>query len=248
MRFQVKALALACATFAAAANAESIGPPVAHMKKGTIGAGVEYGTYDFKLKRDEGFNPSFDYDVTGMTATSLKAAYGLVDGIAISGRIGTLGDGETDGANTNGAHRIKGQDASGDLWGISLDAVIWQSGSLAVGLMARYSELSWDTHETRNANSGRDNVNLTATEGALGVGYTLFGSLTPYGGVLFQKLKGNTRFSRDTPPSNRSDSPLESRESSFGYVGVRYQSPWKVNAGIEFLTNSTWRASLGVQF
>jgi hypothetical protein len=233
--------------FAAASHAETIGPPVADVKRGTIGAGLDYSTIDFKMKRDEGFNPTFDYDVTDMKATSLKAAYGLMDGISLSLRAGSLGDGETDGANSSGAHRIRGTDASGDLWGVGLDAIVWKSGAFSVGLMGRYTEFSWDTHETRNANSGRDSVNVTALEAALGVGYTFMGSLTPYGGILLQKLSGNTRFVRDDG-SNRSDSPLEGRQSSFGYVGVRYQSPWKVNLGIEMLTNSTWSANVGVQF
>lgn len=247
MRFGVMAVAVAGAMFAAASKAETIGPPVADVKKGTIGVGLDYSTYDFKLKRDEGFNPTFDYDVTDMKATSLKAAYGLMDGVSVSLRAGSLGDGETKGANSAGANRITGTDASGDLWGIGVDAVVWKGGAFSVGLMARYTEFSWDTHETRNANSGRDGVNVNAIEGALGVAYTVMGSLTPYGGVLIQKLRGNTRFVRDNG-NNRSDSPLESRESSFGYAGVRYQTPWKVSVGVEVLTNSTWSANVGVQF
>jgi len=247
MRFGVMVVAVAGAMFAAASHAETIGPPVADVKRGTIGAGLDYSTLEFKMKRDEGFNPAFDYDVTDMKATSLKVAYGLVDGVSLSLRAGSLGDGETDGANSSGAHKIKGTDASGELWGAGLEAVLWKRGDLSVGLTGRYTEYSWDTHETRNTNSGRDNVNVTALEAALGVGYTFLGSLTPYGGVLFQKLKGNTRFARDNG-ANRSDSPLEGRQSSFGYVGVRYQSPWKVNVGVEFLTNSTWSVNAGVQF
>src|SRR6185369_11840765 len=60
MRFGVMAVAVAGAMFAAASHAESFGPPVADVKRGTIGAGLDYSTLEFKMKRDEGFNPAFD--------------------------------------------------------------------------------------------------------------------------------------------------------------------------------------------
>jgi hypothetical protein len=247
MRIQLIAAAFAGASFTGVLHAEEVGAPASYMSKGSIGIGLEYGQEQFGLRRAEGFNiPEFQYDVK-MKFTSLKASYALADGIAISLRGGKLTDGETVGANNNGPTNIKGTGAEGDLLGVGLDAVLWQKGGFSVGLNARYTEYSWEGNQTRGTNPGRDSVELNSAQAALGAGYTVFNSLIAYGGVRYQRLQGATLFVRaNGVPQNRAD--LKDDDPWGGYLGVRYQSPWKFSVGAEMQSADSWNVNLGLLF
>ena len=229
------------------AQAEPVGAPASDAKKGSFGFGLDYTRTDFKLKRQEGIgNPDWDYEVTEMKGTGLRASYALVDGIRISGGAGNLKGGKTKGANFNGPTGITGENADGRFWFVGGDAILWQSGPLAVGLAGRYTDYDWQTSEVRGSNPGTDHVSLNATQGSLGVGYTFMSSLTPYGGVAVERLSGDTLFVQSSG-SIRREARLKNN-GTYGYVGVRYQTPWKVAVGIEAQTNSSWSANLGINF
>lgn len=250
MHLKVTAIAGAIALLAATASkAETIGAPAADVKKGTIGVGLDYGEQEFKLSRGNFAPPNFDYDITDLTTIGLQARYGIMDGVAVSVRASQLSGGKIDGRNQNVNGRIRATDVEGDMWGVGIDAVLWQSESFAVGLMGRYAEYNLEGKETRTgggSSSGRDNINLASTEGALGVSYTVAG-FTPYGGVLAQRMSGKTLYVQ-TPGGPTNENPLTNRNSTFGYAGIRYQSPWKVSVGAEFRTNSSWFANVAVNF
>jgi hypothetical protein len=250
MRVQLIAAAFAGASFAGVLHAEEVGAPVSYMPKGSFGVGLEYGSEQFGLRRAEGFGiPEFQYDVK-MKVTSLKASYALADGIAITLRGGKLSDGETVGANSNGATNINGTGAEGDLLGLGLDAVLWQKGAFAVGLNARYTEYSWEGNQTRvggSTSTGRDTVELSSAQAGLGAGYTFFDSLTAYGGVRYQRLSGSTLYVRSNG-NQRNRADLKEDDPWGGYLGVRYKSPWKFSVGAEIQAADSWNVNVGFQF
>jgi len=246
MRVSLIAGALAGALFTGASYAQSIGAPVTDVKKGTFGVELEYGKQEFKLSRGNFAPPNFDYDITDLKTTTLRASYAFADGIALSFRAGQLSGGSINGKNQNGT--IRGTDVDGDLFGIGLDALLWQRGALAVGLTARYTQYGLEGGETRNTNvNGRDNVDLTSTQGGLGVSYTGMGAFRPYAGVVGQKINGKTVFVRANGTVTN-ENPLKQRDSMFFYAGLRYQTPWRISVGAEVASNSSWYANVGINF
>ena len=247
MRVALIGGALVGAMCVGAAQAEPVGAPASDIKKGSFGFGFDYTRTDFKLKRLEGIgNPDWDYEVSDMKGTGLRAAFGLADGVRIWAGAGKLTGGKTKGASFNGPAGITGNNADGRFWAFGGDAIAWQSGSLAVGLAGRYTDYDWQTEEMRGTNPGTDHVSLNATQASIGVGYTFMGSLTPYGGVLIERVRGGTLFIQSSG-SIRREANLKDN-GTYGYLGVRYQTPWKLTVGIEAQTNSNWSANAGIQF
>ena len=199
-----------------------IGAPASWTKKGDVTVSVEYAKADTEYDRLmpwEEVPDTANYAVSS-SAISFKAAYGVMDGVAISVHYGDA-EGDIDMYSNNGSLQWVSNGGDGSRAGFGADIVVFKNDNWTLGINGNYSKVKYDSPTVRlgGGGSGNEIVSIDEVRLGIGAGYNINADLMVYGGYVAINASGD-RFIEGYGGNRNA---LEESNMSGGYVGVAYK-------------------------